>query len=69
MSDKTQLGYSWGRMKPSAFKSFSPRCEGPQTHLNPGALFLIAFDVHVNMTCFNIPSLTTPSSEDQGKAE
>lgn len=51
------------------FQEVSPRCEGPQTHLNPGGLYLIAFDVHVNMTCFNIPALTIPSSEDQGKAE
>lgn len=51
------------------FGEVSPRCEGPQTHLNPGGLCLIAFDVHVNMTCFNIPALTIPSSEDQGKAE
>ncbi len=51
------------------FREVSLRCEGPQTHLNPGGLYLIAFDVHVNMTCFNIPALTIPGSEDQGKME
>lgn len=51
------------------FQEVSPRCEGLQTHLNPGGLYLIAFDVHVNMTCFNIPALTIPSSEDQGKTK
>lgn len=51
------------------FQEVSPRCEGLQTHLNPRGLQLIAFDVHVNMTCSNIPALTTPSSEDRGETE
>lgn len=46
------------------FQEVSPRCEGLQTHLNPTGLLLIAFDVHVNMTCFNIPAQNIPSSED-----
>lgn len=69
MSGQSELGYCCGMRKQSAFKVVSPRCEGLQTHLNPGGLYLIAFDVHVNMTCFNIPTLTIPSSGDQGKAE
>lgn len=49
------------------FQEASPRCEGLQTHLNPTGLLLIAFDVHVNMTCFNIPAQSIPSSEDGAK--
>lgn len=49
------------------FQEVSPRCEGLQTHLNPTGLLLIAFDVHVNMTCFNIPAQNIPSSEDGAK--
>lgn len=67
MAGQSEFGYCCGRRKPSAFKRLARDVKVYILNINPTGLLLIAFDVHVNMTCFNIPAQNIPSSEDRAK--